>query len=91
MEIVMTKLLVTAALSAVIGAGSLVAFTAPASAAIVCNRDGDCWHTTERYRYRPAWGLTVHPDNWTWRDSRRYRWREHDGRGYWRGGVWIGF
>lgn len=89
----MKKLLVTAALSAVIGAGSLVAFTAPASAAIVCNRSGDCWHTTGRYRYRPAWGLTVHPDNWTWRsrDARRYRWREHEGRGYWRGGIWIGF
>ena len=89
----MKKFFVTAALSAVIGAGSLVALSAPASAAIVCNRVGDCWHTTARYRYRPAWGLTVHPDNWRWRarDARHHRRREHTGRGYWRGGVWIGF
>lgn len=87
----MKKLLVSAALSAVIGAGSLLAFTAPASAAVVCNRTGDCWHTNSRYSYRPAWGLTVHPNNWRWGARDHYRWREHNGRGYWRGGVWIGF
>jgi hypothetical protein len=87
----MKKLLVTAALSAMIGAGALVAFTAPASAAIVCNHDGDCWHTTTSYRYHPDWGITVHPNAWRWGVRDHYRWREHTGRGYWRGGVWITF
>ncbi|HML27254.1 MAG TPA: hypothetical protein PKE16_00145 [Hyphomicrobium sp.] len=75
-------------------AASLLAVTATtASAGIVCNEDGDCWHVRERYAYRPEFGVTVHPDDWRWRDAdaHRYRWREHEGRGYWRRGVWIGF
>ena len=28
---------------------------------------GDCWHTTDRYDYRPAFGIRVHDDNWKWR------------------------
>ncbi len=64
-----------------------------ASAEVVCNRDGDCWHVKTRYDYRPDLGLKVHPDSWRWadRDQQRYRWREHDGRGYWRNGVWVQF
>lgn len=86
----MKKLLVSAALSAVVGTGAMVAMTAPASAYIVCNRAHECWHTTDRYRYRPGWGVVVHPDNWRWRGN-GWRWHEHDGRGYWRNGVWITF
>ncbi len=56
-----------------------------------CNRYGDCWHTTGRYDYRPAFGVTVHDDNWRWGHRDRYRWREHAGRGYWRSGVWVTF
>ena len=83
----------TLVLGAVAGAGVFAAMAAtPASAAVVCNRFGDCWHTTERYDYRPAFGLRVHDDNWRWRHHERYRWREHEGRGYWgRNGVWITF
>ncbi len=64
-----------------------------ASAEIVCNHEGDCWHVKVRPEYRSDWGLEVHPDNWKWaeRDARRYRWREHDGRGYWHNGHWIEF
>ncbi len=64
-----------------------------ASAEIVCNRDGDCWHVPTRYEYRPAWGLEIHPDSWRWteRDRERYRWREHEGRGYWEHGYWHEF
>src|SRR4051812_48487980 len=46
---IMKKLLVTAALSAAIGLGTLgtlVATSTPADAAVVCNRYGDCWRTT---------------------------------------------
>jgi hypothetical protein len=85
------KLLIQGALAGLLGAGAIVATATPASAYIVCNRYGDCWHVHERYTYRPTWGITVHNDNWRWRDARHYRWREHDGRGYWRGGVWVTF
>ena len=36
-------------------------------------------------------GLHVYGDDWKWTDNHRYRWREHDGRGYWNKGVWIEF
>lgn len=62
-----------------------------ASAAIVCNTDGDCWHAHQAYEYRPEFNLTVHPDNWRWKEGERHAWREHDGRGYWRGGEWKEF
>ena len=83
----------TLVLGALAGAAALAASAAPASAYIACNRFGDCWRVHERYDYRPAWGITIHDDNWRWRDSERarYHWRDYH-RGYWgRGGVWITF
>ncbi len=78
--------------------GILAAFAAfaivtPASAEIVCNDEGDCWHAKNRYDYKPEFGLHVYKDDWKWGDHEhtKYRWREHDGRGYWRQGVWIDF
>ena len=77
--------------SALVGAVGILAFTATnASAAIVCNGEGDCWHVKDKYDYRPEWGLQVYPDDWSWSGD-KYRWREHEGRGYWNKGVWIGF
>lgn len=72
--------------------GALVAAAAPASAYIVCNRAGDCWHSDARVRV-PGITFSYHPDDWYfhrhWGDD-RYRWRErHEGRGYWRNGIWI--
>ena len=81
----------TFVLGALAGAGALAAMAAPASAYVVCNREGDCWRTHERYNYQPAFGLTIHDDNWRWRERERYRWRDYH-RGYWgRNGVWITF
>ena len=77
----------------VLTAASVLALTATtASAEIVCNDEGDCWHVRERHVYRPEFGVKVYPA-WRWAEteSRRYRWREHEGRGYWRNGIWIGF
>jgi hypothetical protein len=79
------------ALAAMLGAGALTLASTSASARIVCNEDGDCWHVTPTYQYQPDYRLSVHPDDWRWKNSEKYRWREHEGRGYWRGGVWIGF
>ena len=77
-----------AAAAAALGAIFVVS---DASAAIVCNREGECWHVRHPYRYRPEFGLVIHPDGWRWRAHERFVWREHEGRGYWRNGVWITF
>lgn len=84
------KRVLTFAASAV----ALAMVSTSASAAIVCNRDGDCWRTKKRYDYRPEFGLRIYSDNWSWkrRDRNRYRWRDaNDGRGYYRNGVWLKF
>ncbi len=86
----MTKLGKITALSAIAAAMTLTATAA--SARIVCNAEGDCWHVRNRgYVFQPAFGLTVHPDNWRWRHGEHFRWREHGGRGYWRSGAWVRF
>ena len=85
------KTISTAALALLMGAGALVAASAPASARVVCNRDGDCWHTENAPRV-PGIRFESHPDDWyfhqRWDDRRHYR-DYHEGRGYYRGGVWI--
>ena len=73
---------------AVIGALALSATAA--SAAIVCNDEGDCWHIKGRAAYKPELKLHIYDDNWKWKEHEKYKWREHEGHGYWRGGVWIG-
>jgi hypothetical protein len=62
-----------------------------ASARIVCNEDGACWHVHEDYAYPPSAGVVIHPDNWRWKEGEHYAWREHSGRGYWHGDVWAPF
>ncbi len=83
--------LVAAATLALIGGGMLLASTLPASAAIVCNRQGVCWHAPRPYAYPRGYGIVVHPNSWRWGPGARYVWREHPGRGYWRNGIWISF
>lgn len=78
-------------LGILLGAGTLALVSTGASARVVCNEDGDCWHVRENYDYQPGFKLTIHPDDWRWKEHENYRWREHEGRGYWRGGAWIGF
>src|SRR5262245_9729152 len=63
--------------------GLLVFGATTASAAIVCNAEGDCWRTKERYTYPPDAGVRVYADDWKWGPNDKYRWREHEGRGYW--------
>jgi hypothetical protein len=86
----------TLLLGALVGAGAMIAMADSASAYVVCNRSGDCWHTDSRYTY-PGAGFNAYPDDWyfhqRWDDHYRYRWRGdyHRDRGYYRGGVWIQF
>ena len=79
------------AAAAALSAGALALSTASASAYIVCNGDGDCWHVSDQYTYPTDSRIVVHEDAWKFDDAARYRWREHTGRGYWRGDVWVGF
>jgi hypothetical protein len=82
------KFLATAA----IAAGIALAATAPASAYVACNRDGDCWHTDKRVT-APGVRFDFHPDDWyfhqKWEGSDRHYRDYHEGRGYYKGGVWI--
>ena len=71
-------------LSAATGAGLLAATAVSASAGIACVGPV-CWHTHEAYEYPPDARVTVHPDDWRWGQNEKYTWREHEGRGYWRG------
>jgi hypothetical protein len=86
----MTKTMKLAA--AALLAGAAIAMTATsASAYVVCNQEGECWHVAHRYDYHPEFGLVIHPDGWRWHRGEHYTWHEHRGRGYWRNGVWITF
>jgi len=72
-----------------VGASTLTLTATAASAAIVCNTEGDCWHVRGSAEYKPELRLQIHPDDWKWSRSEHYRWREHEGHGYWRRGSWI--
>jgi hypothetical protein len=74
-------------LGTAMGAGVL-AFTATgAAAAIVCTGPV-CWHTYDSYDYPRDSRVIVHPDDWHWGKREHFVFREHEGRGYWRGGRW---
>ncbi|MGI8724133.1 MAG: hypothetical protein ACR2J1_01960 [Methyloceanibacter sp.] len=81
--------------SALLGIAGALVISTGASAAVVCNEDGDCWKVKDRHTYPPQVNLQVYDDDWKWADNDRakYRWRDSGtGRGYYgRGGVWIGF
>jgi hypothetical protein len=77
-------------MGALLGAGVLALSTASGSAAIVCSGKV-CWHTQKRHEYPPGARVIVHSDDWRWRRREHYVWREHEGRGYGRGGRWVEF
>jgi hypothetical protein len=68
----------------------LVAVTATASAAVVCNDDGDCWRSKERLAYPPEARVHIYGDDYA--IGPKYHMREaREGHGYYRGGVWVTF
>lgn len=73
---------------ALAGAALLAVSATGASAAVVCSGDV-CWHTHETYAYPPDARVVVHEDNWRWGPSEHFVFREHEGRGYWRGHDWV--
>jgi len=87
------KTLILAAIAATLAIGGVAATAGTASAAIVCNRDGDCWHVDRRPIF-PHMRFEYHPDTWyfhqKWEADRAHRWHEHhDDRGYYDHGVWV--
>jgi hypothetical protein len=80
------KVLSKTILGAAIGAGILALSGVSASAAIACSGNV-CWHTHETYVYPKSARIVVHEDSW--RASPKIVFKEHEGRGYWRGGVWT--
>ena len=75
---------------ALLGAAALALTTGAASAAVVCNDDGDCWRVRGRPAYSPEFKLRIYEDNWRWRKGEHFRWRQPGrGNGYWRNGAWI--
>jgi hypothetical protein len=86
------KTFTTAALALLMGGAALVTTAAPAAARLVCNREGDCWHTDTPPRV-PGVRFDVHPDDWyfhqRWDGGDRHYRDYHEGRGYYKGGVWI--
>ena len=78
----------TAAL--LIAAGTLAVSASASSAAVVCNRDGDCWRVRGKPSYGSDLGLRIYGDNHRWRRGENYRWRKVGrGHGYYRDGAWI--
>jgi len=73
-----------------VATGALTFAATSASAAIVCNNEGECWHVRGRAEFiKPEHGLHIYPDHWKWGEKEHFKWREHEGRGYWKGGIWI--
>jgi hypothetical protein len=62
-----------------------------ASAYIICNHEGDCWHS-DRRESAPGQTFEYHSDDWyfhqEWGTHHRFR-EYHEGRGYWHNGVWV--
>jgi hypothetical protein len=84
----MTSVTKKVLLGAAAGGAMLALSAINASAAVVCN-GSVCWHTHERYTYPPSAGVVIHEDDW--RAGPGITFREHEGRGYWRGETWTDF
>ena len=86
------KLLLTASTAALLGLGGLAASSVAANAYMACNHEGDCWHTESRVAV-PGVRFDYHPDDWyfhqKWDGGDRHYRDYHEGRGYYKGGVWI--
>jgi len=76
--------------AAAIGFGSLAVTPMTASAFVACSGNV-CWHATERHKYPRDARVVIHEENWKPRARAKIEFREHEGRGYWRGRDWREF
>ena len=86
------KIMLTASASALLTFAGLTASSVAANAYMACNHEGDCWHTETRV-HAPGVRFDYHPDHWyfhqRWDGGDRHYRDYHEGRGYYKGGVWI--
>ena len=75
-------------LGAVIGSAALALSGVSASALVACNGD-ICWHVKERYTYPSESKIIIREDGW--KPGPTVRFKEREGRGYWRGDTWVDF
>jgi hypothetical protein len=75
-------------LGAALVAGVLAVSTAGSLADIACS-GSVCWHVSEHHDYPRDARIVIHPEGWRWGPREHYSWREHEGRGYWRGRRWM--
>jgi hypothetical protein len=68
------------------GSAALALSALSASAGVVCSGDV-CWHTKETLTYPPESRVIVREDSW--KPGPTIKFREHEGRGYWKGDTWI--
>ncbi len=73
-------------LCAAVAATGLALSGASASAAIACSGNV-CWHVQNHYRYPARAHVVIREDHW--RPGPHVVFREHRGRGYWRGNTWV--
>ena len=92
------KSLRTGALAAILAAGTMAATVTIASADVVCNSDGECWQTKERYAitvYPPELGIQFYGDDWrkSHESDAKYKWMKDrdDDHGYYSHGEWHAF
>lgn len=88
------------AVVAVVTVGVVVGVSPAASAHVVCNSQGDCWSTHQRYQYPSTLGIRFYNNRYRsdryrhrhWHDQRTWRDEYHDSdRGYYNDGAWITF
>jgi hypothetical protein len=80
------NLLAKGALGAIAGAAALVALSTSASAYIVCNDHGDCWHSTVRYDFArdyPSVKVVYYADDWDWKVHHYHLHQVTGDYGYW--------
>ena len=88
------KLLLASTAASLLALATLAVSATSASAYIACNREGgDCWHADKKVA-APAAKLDYHADDWyfhqKWDADKDHHFRDyHEGRGYYKSGIWI--
>src|SRR5579864_5767403 len=89
------KSLRTSALAVILAAGTMAATATIASAATVCNGDGECWQTKQSYAvtvYPKELGVQVYDNDWrkSHETDAKYKWLKdpNDDHGYYSHGEW---
>ena len=85
------KTITKLAAAALLSVATVAVTASSASAYVACNREGECWHVRDRYDYHQNTASSFIRTTGAGARNEHYRWHEHQGRGYWRNGIWITF